>query len=389
MNRFVKRIFPYATVCSLVIASLFGSAPLTAQVLYPTRVNETLIDNPPYNSTGVLLNDEWRGSGAVARNRRLIYTCAHVLYSAGTWLDNLEFARGWNASTAPKSLLDETVPVRGYRFYSDYSGGNSTTAFSLDFAIGYGTADTVFGPALNHLVDASADLRSESTTKLILGYPSYLRYTLELGGYYLHKTGPFKSGLTRTKGAYYTLDGVSTGPGNSGGPLIVQKSGQYYLAGILISGTSTSMGAYALNETANKMATNILAHLASGDSETVRTVDNHVSIDLPDGASSYTVRKLPVFYLPQNTTTVSFSLNVKSSYRGDLDIYVRSPAGRIRWINKHSLAQNQSNVEVSNADYSSTYAGSNPNGDWHVYLRDYFIGDKASFLDATITVTAQ
>lgn len=389
MNPCVKRISPYATACSLALASLLCATPSTAQVIYPTRVNDTLIDNPPYDSVGVITNPEWRGSGAVARNRRLVYTCAHVLYSNGTWLTGVEFARGWNRFYEPESVFGETVPVRGYRFYSDYSGGNSTTAFALDFAIGYGTADTVFGPALNHLVDAGPALRSATTPKLILGYPAYIDYTYNDGGYYLHKTGPFKMGMTRTRDSYHTLAGVSTGPGNSGGPVIIEKSGQHYLAGILISGTRTTMGVYGLNEIANKMATNILSHLASGDSETVRTARNQLSKVLPDGSTTYTLRKLPVFYLPNSTTEVSFSLNVKCAYRGDMDIYVRSPAGRVRWIAKHSLEKNQTNVVVSDANYSSTYAGSNPNGDWHVYLRDYFIGDKASFQDASIKVTAQ
>lgn len=373
---------------------LFGAVfiPSARAEYHPVRVTPANLETAPYNSTGLLFTEDYRGSAVVARDPRLLYTCAHVLYGDGIWSTDITFARGWNSASSPEP--SQMVAVRGFRYYATYSGGDRPANFAVDFAICYRTADTSFGPVVGVYEDGGGALRSASTAKLVLGYPASLDYNDARGYYYQHRTGPFLARLTKSSGSYHTISGVTTGGGNSGGPVLANDAGTYRLAGILVSGSIVSMGVHGLNAAASTMAKNTLAALAtsgSGNSPagTSQTASSSTPLTLPDGVKTYSVRTLSLSGLPASTTATTLSLDIRTPYRGDLDVYVRSPAGRVQWVKKHASGDDAQDLLLSNTNYTSTFAGSKPNGTWSIYMRDFYKGDSATFQTASLTVTSR
>ena len=336
----------------------------------------------------------------IARDSRLLYTCAHVLYDLGQWSTDGTFARRWNSSSSPSS--SQMVVVRGYRFYSSYGGSASARDFSLDFAIGYRNGGASFGPAVDVFDDAGTALRSASTKKMVLGYPASIDYTFTSGGYYQHRTGPVARAMRQSEDSCHTVSGISTGGGNSGGPVLAERSGKYDLAAILVSGTRTTMGVHGLDSSAVTMAKNILAELdppppttpstppdpAPFTSKTLKR-SNTSAFNLADGTATYTARTFAITGLPNSITSTKLSVRIDTSHRGDLDVYLRSPSGRVRWIKKHKLSETTDHLKLTNANYTSTFSGSKPNGTWRLYMRDYYDGDRARFQSATLTVVSR
>lgn len=376
---------------SVTVLSVLSTAPAAFAQVIPQRVNASYLESAPYNSAGLLFTTvngyEYRGSAVVARDSRLLYSCAHVLYDAGIWATGGEFARAWSSSSSPAS--SQTVGIRGFRYYATYSGGNRASDFALDFAICYRSANTSFGPALPWLKNGPNALADSAVPKLILGYPARRDYDRARGYFYQHQTGTFTRAMRQAKNSYYTLSGVSTGPGNSGGPVLAYTNGAYALAGMLVSGSSNSIGVHGLNKAANSMAANILAGFSTPtDTDAVsKTVKNTREFLLPDASNAYSYRDLTVSGLGTTSQTSKFSLLIETSFRGDLDTYLRSPNGRIRWVHKHSVAGAGRDLVLTKADYSTTFAGSDPNGVWRLYMRDYYRGDRATFKKAVLVAS--
>lgn len=395
----VHRIRPSKFACLVIAFASLIVVQVRAQI-YPARVSASLLETAPYSSTGLVFseinNDGYRGSAVIARDSRLLYTCAHVLYDLGQWSTDVTFARRWNSSSSPSA--SQMVAVRGYRYYSSYGGSASALDFSLDFAIGYRSGGASFGPAVGAYDDAGTDLRSATTKKMVLGYPAYIDYTDASGDYYQHRTGPVARAMKKSEDSYHTVSGISTGGGNSGGPVLIERSGKYDLAAILVSGTRTTMGVHGLDSSAATMAKNLLAELnppppptppSPGSTSKTLKRTNTSAFNLADGATTYSTRTFAITGLPNSITSTKLSIRIDSTHRGDLDVYLRSPAGRIHWIKKHSLSETTDNLKLTDANYTSTFSGSKPNGTWALYMRDYYDGDRARFHSATLTVVSR
>lgn len=388
--RLVKITLRRALNCVTLLTVLTATSVASAQIVFefPTGVTGTKVNVAPYNSAGVLLTEVdgsgYRGSAAVARDPRLLYTCAHVLYDRGIWATSGEFFRAWSSVVAP---TDGTgVDIRGYYYYGAYSGGNSLKAFSLDFAICYRTPKTDFGPVLPVLVKAGPSLRDGAIAKLIVGYPATLVTFDSPGYYYMYETGPYSEPMEKVRKSYHWIEGVTTGPGNSGGPVVANIDGTYTLAGMLISGSIFGSGIHGLNTEANTMADIILADLDGVETGHTKFANNTTSKRLPDGSKTYTARKLKVSGAGATTLGTELSLRIKTSFRGDLDIYIRSPSGRVRWVQKHSLAGSGRDLVLKNVDYKPSFYGTNPNGVWNVFMRDFYRDDTAVFKSASLAV---
>jgi len=240
-----------------------------AQVSIPQRVGNGVIGEAPYASTGILETrfgrSYFRGSGTIARDPRLIFTAAHVSFDRGRWADEISIAIAWNGgSDAP---LGRYRTMRGYRFFSSYAtnvaqyGDESDEAFNTDFLVGFTTE--YLGNAVGVRSDGAGYLANGSIQKFILGYPSERDLDGVNGYYYMHRTGPFNTVFTQLLDAYYDVQNVSTGSGNSGGPVFETSSGSGVLAGILISGTNRSAGVYAIDLPAWNVSSNALSALSS------------------------------------------------------------------------------------------------------------------------------
>jgi subtilisin-like proprotein convertase family protein len=340
------------------------------------------------NSVGLMMvwEDEFisRGSGVVAWDPKLVFSCAHVISDDGLWSsDPFSFHPGYNSPTEPSSELDG-IALRSYRYFAEYSsnvvqrGGNSKEAYDLDFVIFHANQDVA--DAYGYWTDGGGALASDRW-KLIAGYPATIRLTGEDGFYYQHSTDFFTQKAFKFYRSYYDLGNVTTGSGNSGGPVFVYDGDIPYLAGILVSGDRKSVGVRALDADTKSMAENLLGV----DSKT-RTFRNSSSFMLPDGARKFSSRSVEVSGFSSNVKSLKFGLDISTTYRGDLEVYLKSPTGRIHWISKRKGGRAK-NLVVKNADYSKKFAGFAANGKWTLHMRDASKHDRARYKNFSLTIS--
>ncbi len=361
--------------------ALCGLSSAFAQVYYPLP---GLADDSTGYMESMIGRDWYRGSAVVARDPRLIYSCGHLFYEAGVWATDYLFYRAYNDSREPSEV--SAGRPRGFRYFTSYAsrsdnyGQNSANAFALDFTVFYGAQS--FGPAIACSADGTADLRS-ARPKRIAGYPETLDYTGARGSYYQHATNWFTTAAKRDLGNYYWFDGVSTGSGNSGGPVFVQDEAAdtYSLAGILVSGSRRTAGVYALDAASADMAS-----AALGAQPVSRTFSNASPLQLPDARSRYSSRAVKVSGYSATLSALNFSLAVKSARRSDLDIYLRSPSGRIRWINKHTQRKS-GDITLNSVNFSSSFRGYEPNGIWRLKMRDFVAGKRSEFRQFSMDIS--
>lgn len=366
----------------LVALSILSASRGSAQVVFPkpTQADE---------STGYLESyvgwDWYRGSGVIARDSRLIFSCGHLFYENGVWATDYEFYRNYSDYNPPEP--GDGASPRGFRYFTNYSdnasnyGGDSSRAFAYDFTVFYGTES--FGPAVACWADGGPALRS-SRDKRIVGYPAQIEYTGDPGHSYQYATDWFPNRAYQIRDTYHGFDDVSTGEGNSGGPVFVWDSanGSYSLGGILVSGSYDTAGVYALNRSSNTMAS-----AALGLDSVTRTFSNSKALKLPDAAGSPSTRKITALEFTGTITGLKFSLAITTPRRGDLNVYLKSPSGRIRWIHKAS-SDTGDNVTVDQADFTSTFRGYAANGDWQLKMRDTRARNQATFKNFSVAMTA-
>ncbi len=382
---------PLRILAAVTIGWVFA-APFAAAATYPQILDPSLLSQAPYSSAGVVATNYGEGSGAVARDPKLIYSCAHLVFDRGRWASSFRFARAYHSQNQPRSSAYATA--RGYRYFSSYAGTERNSDFAVDFIIAYGSASTNFGPAVPVLAPGDADLMS-SASKMILGYPGEIDHTGEEGSYHQRITGPFTLPFTRVLKAFLEVVDVSTGPGNSGGPVLVWKNGSYHLAGVLVAGTYNSAGIFALNSAAERMASDALT-ASSAASPTPDpnnparqiTVTNDRATLLPDGRGSIR-RNLPVRRQGKVTTAVTLDLQVEAEYQGDLEIWLRSPRGRVHWITEPAEDNDDTDINLTGENLTPVFDGYNPNGTWALFLADRFREDRARFVRASLNIASQ
>ncbi len=376
----MKRSFPIPLFAALIAA--FPVNAIAGKVYY--SVPEFVSD-----STGLMesyvAGDWYRGSAVVARDPKLLYSCAHLFYEGGQWATDYNFYRAIHSNGFPDDA--NSVSPRGLHYFTSYSSGvksygsDSEVAFASDFTVLYGNAS--FGTAVGWWPKAGPVLRS-SAPKRIVGYPSDIDFTGDSGHSYQHSTGWFNYEAFRVRNGFHEFDDVSTGPGNSGGPIFVRNTstGQDLLAGILVSGTRRSAGVVALD-----LSTDTLASYALGLKDKSLTFTNGNGFKLPDGTRSYSVIPIDVSGFTGTVSKLRLSVSITTKYRGDLDVFMKSPSGKIRWITRADGGTSE-NLTITGKDLSSTYSGISPNGRWELRVRDAISGARATFKSASITISA-
>ena len=395
-----------------VVYSLLAGLALTPAAfgqIHPVAETAAQLATPASQSTGIVVSKigtgYYRGSGAVARHGQLIYSCGHMIASNGVWASELYFLRAWNSSSLP--ALSQMKAVRGYKKYADYQGPTGNLAFSQDFIVGYDATDT-FGTPLPTYVDGASKLLTAGTSKLIVGYPAKIDYTGAAGGAFQYYTGAFTAAMYSVYPTYLNISGVSTGGGNSGGPVFVADNGTQKIAGVLISGATNAAGVYALTATAETMAQSALSAIgvtgtaaATPSAPTAPTTPtapaptapSSVTLSysgkyaIPDGNTAYSLLNLPVTRLSGTVKTVTLSLNITAKVSGDLDVFLRSPNGRVAIIRQNSAANKTSNVVLTNANLTTTFAGSACLGTWGLFMRDVVKGNPSTFNSTALTIT--
>lgn len=237
----------------LLLATLPAQQTHTAS---PIGAASSAYEEYPYNLTGMILvggrsgSLHGLGSGAVVRNRRVVFSCAHVVFlkqAADPWLTNVR----WHRAIAPSSEppLSAGQPLRGYIKWRGYANAEGTSrlalndpaSFERDFVVHYAFEDTAGGRFAGYFEDGVHALKS-TRPKLITGYPAGLYSSNDIRTYLMHQTGPFSRPYESISGTYLQVSEVSAGPGNSGGPVWVMDGSQYLFAGVHVSGLNRSLG---------------------------------------------------------------------------------------------------------------------------------------------------
>ena len=142
----------------------------------------------PYAFTGIVGTYESWGSGVAAAHPNIILSCAHVVFSFDSllWTSGARWYRAWNEPSEP--IDSESLALDGYFYWSSYASAARATAasyselkeareFNNDFVAYYRAGSPVAGGSFAAVwTNGATPLASESTEKLITGYPMG-RYT--------------------------------------------------------------------------------------------------------------------------------------------------------------------------------------------------------------------
>jgi len=368
----------YLSVLALISQPVYGQ-----YFPKPLPAGSSELTQAPYSSTGLIQSTfgrtRYSGSGAVASDPRLIYSCAHLFADIGVWASQVTFARRFSSRTKPSKK--NLVTARGYRILSGYAPNYFDYQFELDFAIVYGGLNTNFGPPLSKHPKLHEGLESD-LNKLVLGYPSYRDIDYASGFYYLHRTGPFNTPFVNQWDTYYEVEGVSTGPGNSGGPALVANGNSYALSGILVSGAYNLAGAFGLNSESEASEIAVLGDLRQG----VPIRVSKPSMNLRDGSKSY--NKIP--YIISGRAAVGkvlLDLNITTSNSNQIDAYLRSPAGRTKVIAKRSPGIGAPNINLAKENISAPFLYTKATGKWTLFVRDSVKGSPSKVESSALEVS--
>lgn len=389
MNAYTRIIRTLALIAATAVV------PKVQAIEYSYPASSTERNRAISQATGYLSSSvgvqNWRGSAVVARHSQLLYSCAHVIWDNGQWAtaNNIKFHRAYHSSVVPND--QNGASVRGYRYFTGYTPAanidkDTPAAFTHDFVIMY--SNSALGTATRYFATSGGSWMLSSARKEILGYPASIHYTNADGYHYQHTTGAFYNAAYQDYYNYYRIVGVSTGPGNSGGPVFVRDgSGYDGLAAILVSGTSdgTRCGVRIMDGTAYSMGTNALADLGY-DVRIRDTLTNKRKLRLKDGNRRFQKRTVNARGFIGNVYSVQFSTKIRAANRGDLDVYLKSPSGRIKWISRNKGGR-ANNLKVKNQNLTGAFRGLAANGQWGLYMRDEIRGGKSTFVNFSLSLS--
>jgi hypothetical protein len=391
-----------------VLAGVFGLAFAAGAFAQNSVPLEGTGEFLPYEVTGLLLTDAGEGSGAVVENPRVVVSCAHVVFDdsiwsvASSWTHENFFHRAWNGVGKPPE--ENGRRLRGYVKWDTYGamvyrrGGDSPRAFREDFVVYYNLRDLFDGALPVRASRAIPMLRSWSN-KRISGYPGGL---YELGDpleYRLHSTGVFDDALRVESGRYLGIEGPSTGPGNSGGPVWVLEGGDWRLGGVLVSGSErrlgdkvNSIGVLGLDAKANRLFNTAvrLARFATGEPVPQDfTATGAFPREIPDGDRNGVVVRIPANPGGKRVDHVSLSLKISHPMVWeDLQILVRGPGGKTVVVADRPEETDEGVFEISNrriAGFQNTRAA----GEWRVVVRDLLSSDTGQIESVSLSLATR
>lgn len=189
-------------------------------------------------------------SGAVVYDPKLMLSASHCSFdikdSINPWRPAPEFFSRWHSSSLP--TLGSGALTRGYLYFTSYAGDvfskgmNDWASFDNDF-----TANFSYAPLNEEVAPSTTNgtfrLLSKGT-RLTVGYPSGLYRSGAPEKFLMHYSGPWDSDCLLTTGSAVYCNGVSAGPGNSGGPVFVWEPSisSYVFAGVHVAGNVRKLG---------------------------------------------------------------------------------------------------------------------------------------------------
>jgi subtilisin-like proprotein convertase family protein len=431
IHQLFMNIFKLSAIGALLIAGSAGAQDKTAN---PVKIDPALIGQEPYRFNGLVLNYEQptatttttaarltsRGTGFCAWNRQVFFSAAHVVFQPdedpaikGLWLSPPVWAPTVNAAD-----LDGAVQIqsRGYyrwRAYGDMSrtiGTSNLPTFGKDAILAYALTPLIPGSPAKLNLNGFADLQKKRSI-LITGYPAVNSYREQLiDGFFLHQTGPTVRPFSKGAGNALQNTLLSTGPGNSGGPVWTRKnaSSPWRAAGIMVGGLPSEATVYAF-------AANTKSFLNAVKPVLKRKIGQPVFVSgvtsstvffpvrpnklIPDGASTPTVFSIPVrgFAAFDTLDTLKLSLTIKTKHRGDLIGRLVAPSGATSLIYANLFTENGADADdiiyrdfdlkaLLPQDLEDAFKATPPNGIWKFYITDRLKKDRARVKNITLEI---
>jgi hypothetical protein len=232
---------------ALCILIALVSVPVHSWAQYTSKpIDAAYLTAEPYRYTGISMSDRIPCSGAVVVDTQLLLSASHCVFNweaqanQNPWRPTPEWFLRYHASTIP--ITGSGKQTRGYWYFSTYAdtvrniGVNSPQAFDLDFHTAF-----AFEPLAEQFSgywhDGYEAFMSQ-TWKQTVGYPSDNYPEQHPDKFLMHHNGPWTAACQTLQNSFVVCEEVSTGPGNSGGPVFVWSStdSRYYYAGTNVSG---------------------------------------------------------------------------------------------------------------------------------------------------------
>lgn len=385
----------FKSSCLLGVGLLLAALPAGAKPKTNTsqKVPVKLLNKAPFRHNGVVLTQNARGSGFCAWNKQVYFSAAHVVFGETDWVAPPVWGLGVHRQNIRRK---DVVRTRGYFHWNQYADlatsldSRKPSAFSKDVIIGYSFRDLAKGkPAVLNL-NGVADLK-RGTKSMITGYPAVNAYEeIEISGFFMHRTRPQSIRFNNYSGDALEATLITTGPGNSGGPIWTRNSrGRWEAAGILVGGLPSETVVYGFSPKLNKLlgaAGNLVEKTdpgslyASGVGASSLFFTKRVNKDIPDGLHKWQrfTTSVKAFDVTATATKVSISLDIRTKHRGDLQVALQAPDGQGVILHNEGGA-GRKNLVIRDADVSEFFDGSPANGPWSVLVQDRLKGDIATF----------
>lgn len=374
------------------------AAPKT---IFPVKIEPSVVNESPYRFNGVVLTAEARGSGFCAWNPRTFFSAAHVVYTDSGWGEPPIWSPAVNSGEVDP---ENSIQSRGYYRFNRYAEiveeQGESAAFGKDVILAFAFKDLIPGPAAKLNLDGATDLRGD-VSKFITGYPATIFYTdTDTEGYFMHQTGPFDIPFSYSSNGSLAATRITTGPGNSGGPIWTKNKGKgWSAAGILVGGLPSETVVYAFSKDLNALTRAVEPVIQKkqeapfpirGVSASTLYFPYNQSQTIPDGAEKWSSYIVGVRGFGEGMVikTVKLNLSIATAHRGDLQVYVAAPGGYTATLHNEEGA-GKNDLVFKDLDLTSAFAGVEANGKWAVRVRDRLKGDIATLKSYRLEVTAE
>lgn len=390
------KVFPIAAIIAALCTATGVATPKTVT---PEKVEARRLSEAPYRHNGVLLTDGGQGSGFNAWHPRTVFSAAHVVFGESSWQD----PPVWYPQVHAESLdeVEAKIRLRGYVRWTDYAtyatAGEDNYAFSKDVIIGYAFRPLGAGRPARINMQGARDLQT-GTRVSITGYPTENAYLgKEIEGFYLHQTPPFRTSFRPLAGRALITTLLTTGPGNSGGPVWTPNHrGGWSASGVLTGGLPSESTIYGFSSDLMSLMRAVEPIVASPQA-TSKWVDGVGSTSMffpyrkpqtiPDGVPRWTNFKLGVKAFEDDAVikTVSLNLDIRTAHRGDLQVVLTSPDGVTTLIHNEEGA-GKDDLILRRFDATGEMAGGDPNGTWILGVQDRLRGDTCTLRSFSLEI---